>query len=239
MEYKGTISTGIFKERPNRFIAYVWLEDQLVTAHVKNTGRCKELLLEGARVLLEYAPHKKRKTAYSLIGVYKEERLINIDSQAPNRVVKEALEAGKIPEIGPCNTVKSEFVHGHSRFDFYAETNQGNWLIEVKGVTLEESRVLRFPDAPTERGRRHIVGLTEALKEGLRTMVIFVIQMDHAEAFEPNYTTDPQFAMALEEAHRRGVVILAYTCRVTKTGLELSEPIPVGLKGEQGQGVSV
>lgn len=229
MVYSGTVVEGVFKERPNRFIATVWIENQLVTAHVRNTGRCKELLVEGVTVLLEHAPSASRKTAYSLTGVFKGDLLFNIDSQAPNAVVKEALLVGSIPEIGSCLTVKSEFTHGHSRFDFLAVNENAKWLIEVKGVTLEEKGIMRFPDAPTERGRKHINGLVDAVKNGFQSMVIFVIQMECAYAFEPNRATDPQFAKVLEEAHQQGVLILAYNCKVSNNGLTLNKRVPVYL----------
>ncbi len=227
MKYKHIVQ-GEFLERPNRFIAYVNIDGKKETVHVKNTGRCKELLIPGAEVYLEKSDNLERKTRYDLIGVKKGEMLVNMDSQAPNKVVEEWLKAGGLfPDVV---TVRPETVYGNSRFDFYIETSSERIFMEVKGVTLEENGVVRFPDAPSERAVKHVEELIKAKEDGYQVYVLFVIQMEKAEYFTPNEDTHPEFAVALEEAAAQGVQVLAYNCLVTPDSLTLHRPVPVHLK---------
>ncbi len=227
MKYKHIVQ-GEFLERPNRFIAYVNIDGKKETVHVKNTGRCKELLIPGAEVYLEKSDNPDRKTRYDLIGVKKGEMLVNMDSQAPNKVVEEWLKAGGLfPDVV---TVRPETVYGNSRFDFYIETSSERIFMEVKGVTLEEKGVVRFPDAPSERAVKHVEELVKAREDGYQVYVLFVIQMEEAEYFTPNEDTHPEFAAALCEAAVKGVQVLAYNCLVTPDSLALNRPVPVHLK---------
>ncbi len=226
MEYHN-IRTGIFRQRPNRFIALVELDGAVQRCHVKNTGRCRELLVPGARVLLEHCPGAGRKTDYDLVAVWKGARLINMDAQAPNRVAEEALQAGL---LGTIEQLRREQRHGDSRFDF-AFSRQGKpCFLEVKGVTLEENGVVRFPDAPTLRGTKHLRHLTQLAQAGCGAFLLLVVQMAEADYFTPNDATDPAFGRALRQAAQAGVHILAYTCRVTETSLQLDKAIPVRLE---------
>ena len=225
MQYKQVVK-GRFHSRPNRFIANIYIEDKLETVHVKNTGRCRELLLPGADVILEVSDNPNRKTAYDLIAVYKDSvGLVNMDSQAPNKVVAEWL-AGQ-----GFDYVKPEYTYGKSRVDFYMEKGDEKFLMEVKGCTLEIDGMGYFPDAPTERGVRHLRELMGAKAAGFGAHVVFVVQMERAEYFTPNTKTHPAFAQALQEAAAAGVGVYAYTCRVTPDGMELAAPIPVVLEG--------
>lgn len=233
MKYQ-TICKGKFIERPNRFVAIVEIQGQKQQVHVKNTGRCKELLLPGAEVYLEDFRSRmgKRKMQYSLIGVKKGDLLINMDSQAPNQVVKEALLQGnlQLPGMESLQLVKGEQRFGESRLDFYVEDQKGQQgFIEVKGVTLEENGIAKFPDAPTQRGVRHIQELIRAQKEGLFTFILFVVQMKGICLFRPNDATHPQFGDALREAEKHHVCILARDCCVTEDSLRLDAPVPVDL----------
>lgn len=196
------------------------------TVHVKNTGRCKELLVPHARVILEKAPvGSSRKTAYDLIAVYKNGMLINMDSQSPNKAVFEF-----IPKLFENVTlIRPEKVFGSSRFDFYIEAGARKIFMEVKGCTLEENGICRFPDAPTERGVKHINELVRAVSEGYEAYIFFVIQMESAEYFTPNRETHPEFAEALKRASEKGVNILAYTCAVTNDSMEIDKPCRVVL----------
>ena len=221
----------MFLARPNRFIAQVELDGRRETVHVKNTGRCRELLLPGAPVTLAASANPARKTKYDLIAVEKETPagplLINMDSQAPNRVAAELL-----PRLLPDGTLlRPETVFGASRFDFYAETAAGSrWFVEVKGVTLEEAGVARFPDAPTQRGAKHLRELALAHAQGYETAVLFLIQMTGPTLFTPNDATDPAFATALREASAAGVHVWAWDCRVTPSTLLPGKPLPVRLE---------
>jgi len=239
MRYNRVIE-AVFLERPNRFVAIVMIDGEPVRVHVKNTGRCRELLQKGAKVFLECREDGRtaRKTDYSLVTVEKKEdtagfgsRLVNIDSQAPNKVVGEALSAGRIalPGIGsPLFRIRPEMTFGTSRFDFFVEDETGGKaFIEVKGVTLEDGGIVRFPDAPTERGVKHIRELCLALERGFAAYIIFVIQMERVLRFEPNDETHAAFGAALREAQKRGVAILAYDCIVEKDGMTLGKPVPV------------
>ncbi len=226
------IKQGVFLERPNRFIANVLVDGVIETVHVKNTGRCRELLIHGVPVILEQAvslPNSGRKTKYSLVAVYKEDRLINIDSQAPNLVIYEALHRGKLWEFGTPTRIAREFRFGSSRFDIYYESGMVKGFIEVKGVTLERDGVLFFPDAPTERGSKHVRELVEAVKSGYEACIFFLIQMEGAAWFEPNGATDPQFAEALRSASTQGVKVLAYDSRVTEDEIGIGSPVAVKL----------
>ncbi|MDD2971841.1 MAG: DNA/RNA nuclease SfsA [Lachnospiraceae bacterium] len=208
MKYHHTV-IGIFRERPNRFIAHVYVADVLETVHVKNTGRCRELLLPGAKVVLEISDNPNRKTKYDLIGVWKDGiGLINMDSQAPNKVVGEWLA-----EQG-CSYIKPEYKYGDSRLDFYFEKDGRRALMEVKGVTLERDGICYFPDAPTLRGVKHIHELTKALEKGYDCYIAFVIQMAGVDQVYPNRETHPEFGQALDEAEAAGVKALCLGCQV-------------------------
>lgn len=227
MKYEKIVS-GIFVERPNRFIAMVEIAGKIEKCHVKNTGRCRELLVPGAEVYLEKSGNPDRKTAYDLIGVKKGHRLINMDSQAPNKAVKEWLEAEKY--FKQISYLKPEYKYGDSRIDFYLETEDGRKIfIEVKGVTLEENGIARFPDAPTERGIKHIKELQKAVGKGYEAYILFVIQMQEILHFEPNDKTHKAFGDALRQAAAHGVGILAYDCAVAEDTMTLHEAVPVEL----------
>lgn len=215
-----------FLARPNRFIAQVELAGRVETVHVKNTGRCKELLVPGATVYLERAQNPARKTPYDLIAVQKGERLINMDSQAPNKVFGEWARAGGLPGA---TLLRPETVWGSSRFDFYWESAQERGFVEVKGVTLEVNGGAFFPDAPTERGVKHLHELMAAHRQGYRSAVCFVIQMKPIDFLSPNDQTHPEFGQALREAAAAGVEVWAYDCAVTPDSLRLDNPVPVRL----------
>ena len=226
MEYKNTVS-GIFISRPNRFIAEVQVGDEIKICHVKNTGRCRELLLPGARVILEHSVAENRKTEYDLVAVYKADILINIDSQAPNKVFGEWLSAGGF--IPDADLIKPECRYGDSRFDFYIEAAGRRAFAEIKGVTLERDGIVMFPDAPTERGVKHIRELMAAVREGYEASVVFVVQMENCSYFTPNRETHPDFADALIEARAAGVGVFAFSCHVTESSLWIAEPVEVRL----------
>ena len=228
MEYKNTVK-GIFKNRPNRFIANVIINGKEETVHVKNTGRCKELLIDGVTVILEESDNTNRKTKYSLISVYKGEKLINMDSQSPNSVFTEALIDGKIEQIGSVDFLKREVKYNNSRFDIYYEKNNKKGFIEVKGVTLEENGVVMFPDAPTERGTKHILELIEAKKEGYDVGIAFVVQMKDVKYFTPNKERDKKFYDALYKAYKEGVNIYVYDCIVTENSITLDKKVMGGV----------
>lgn len=226
MRYQEVIP-GRFLERPNRFIAYVETAAGVQTVHVKNTGRCRELLVPGATVYLEKSANPNRKTAYDLIAVDKGGLLINMDAQAPNRVFAEWVEGGGfLPNLV---SLHREYVFGASRLDFCLETEKGLHLVEVKGVTLELGGEARFPDAPTERGVRHIRELQQARAMGLEATLFFVIQMEGMHRMCPNDETHPAFGAALREAAADGVRICAFDCAVTPDTLTIRAPVPVAL----------
>lgn len=222
MEYENIIE-GRFVKRINRFIAKVLINGEETLVHVKNTGRCKELFIEGAKIYLEKSTNPNRKTAYSLISIYKADSLINIDSQVPNTVVYEGLLAGKVLELADIITLKREVTYGNSRFDLYYETPTQKGFIEVKGVTLECSGISRFPDAPTDRGRKHIYELIEGTKDGYTNYIFFLIQMNLIKSFEPNWETDPKFSEALKIAQESGVKLLIFNSIVDKTSINMNE----------------
>ena len=217
------VKEGIFLERPNRFIAHVEIEGKLEVCHVKNTGRCKELLIPGVTVYVEEAANPNRKTKYDLIGVVKKELLINIDSQAPNQVVKEWLLAGGLypnPTL-----IQPERKFKNARLDFYVEDATKKAFIEVKGVTLIENGVAMFPDAPTVRGVKHIHHLIELKEQGYEVYILFLIQLSPVLRFQPNDETHKEFGDALRFAQKRGVNILAYDCAVTKDSISIKDRI--------------
>ena len=217
---------GIFHARPNRFIAHIEIDGQMQICHVKNTGRCRELLPPGAKVWCQESTNPNRKTKYDLIAVQKGDRLINMDSQAPNIAAGEWLRSGG---LGSIEQVKAETVHGDSRFDFSFVKDGTLCFLEVKGVTLETDGVCAFPDAPTERGAKHLRGLIQAAREGYGAYVLFVIQMSDVKYLHPNDITDPVFAAALREAAENGVTILAMDCGVTPDTMNLRLPVLVKL----------
>lgn len=226
MKYSKIVE-GKFLKRINRFVAHVEIDGEFHVVHVKNTGRCKELLIDHATVYLEESPNPNRKTKFDLVAVKKGKRLINMDSQAPNKVVGEWL-ADNCP-WGKPTLIKPECTHGDSRFDFYIETKNAKVFVEVKGVTLEKGGVVLFPDAPTERGIKHLNGLANLAKEGYKTAVFFVIQMEGVKYFTPNRETHPAFANALVKAANVGVEILAYDCKVFEDGFVIKDKIEVKL----------
>jgi len=225
MKYRKMVK-GTFLARPNRFIAQVEIDGKEETVHVKNTGRCRELLSTGAAVWCEISENPKRKTKYDLITVRKGDRLINMDSQAPNTAAKEWLLHGG---LGPIENLKAESFHGDSRFDFSFTMDGKPCLMEVKGVTLEDDGVCAFPDAPTERGTKHLRGLIQAVKDGYTAFVLFVIQMPDVKYLHPNDKTDPAFGAALREAAENGVTVLAMDCAVTEDEMHIRLPVLVRL----------
>ena len=225
MEY-AAVTPGRFLERPNRFGARVEVNGRVETVHVKNTGRCRELLVPGAAVYLAESQNPRRKTRFDLIAVEKGGLLINMDSQAPNQVAEEALPA-LFPGLA---SFRREVAWGASRFDFALEAAGQRWFLEVKGVTLEEGGAALFPDAPTQRGQKHLRELCRCQEEGYRACVLFVVQMETARYFTPNRATDPAFAAALEEAAAQGVRLLAISCRVTPRSLSPGAPVEIRLR---------
>ena len=219
------IVEGRFIQRPNRFIAHVELNGERVVCHVKNTGRCRELLIPGVTVYLERGTSPNRKTPYDLIAVEKGSRLINMDSQAPNKVFGEwAAAGGFLPGV---TAIRSEYVCGDSRLDFCIETERGPHLVEVKGVTLEENGHARFPDAPTERGIKQIRELQKAVEKGLDATLFFVVQIENIDCVSPNDDTHPAFGAVLREAASHGVNVCAYDCAVTPDSLTIRRPVSV------------
>ena len=225
MKYENMVS-GRFLARPNRFIAHVEIGGNKEIVHVKNTGRCRELLTVGAEVWCRFDPNPARKTHYDLITVRKSDRLINMDSQAPNAAAKEWLRSGGLGDI---QNLKSESFHGDSRFDFSFTKDGKTCYLEVKGVTLENDGVCAFPDAPTERGVKHLRGLAALAQQGYGAYVLFVIQMPDVKYLHPNDATDPAFGAALRDAAAAGVQILAMDCAVTENTMDIRLPVLVKL----------
>lgn len=223
MQYENMVP-GVFLSRPNRFIAHVQIDGQEQVVHVKNTGRCRELLPMGAKVWCSRSSNPSRKTKYDLIAVQKGHRLINMDSQAPNAAAGQWLRAGGLGQI---TGLRAETVHGDSRFDFSFVKDGKQCFLEVKGVTLEEDGICAFPDAPTDRGAKHLKGLTQAVKDGFGAYILFVIQMEDVTYLHPNDATDPAFGAALREAAAAGVEILAMDCHVTRDSMVIHNPVPV------------
>ncbi len=227
MKYEN-IKEGVFLERVNRFVARVTVDGEEAWCHVKNTGRCRELLLPGTKAIVSENSNPGRKTRYDLISVYKGDRLVNIDSQAPNQAAAEWLKAGGLcPGI---TKIIREKTWGDSRLDLYAEAGERRIFLEVKGVTLEEDGVVRFPDAPTQRGIKHLKELESCLRAGCEAYILFVIQMEGVRYFEPNRAAHPAFADALVSACQAGVRILAYDCLVCPDSMEIHSPVPVLLR---------
>ena len=230
MKYSNMI-TGRFLNRPNRFIAQVEINGIEETVHVKNTGRCRELLVPDVEVYLQESHEPKRKTKWDLIAVKKGDRIINMDSQIPNRAVEEWLRNGNF--FADMHLLKPEKTYKKSRFDFYAEYKDKKAFIEVKGVTLEMGGVVRFPDAPSERAVKHVEELIEAVNEGYEAYLFFVVQMEKVKYFTPNRDAQPEFAEVLLQAERAGVHIRAFDCRVTSESIQINEPVPVILENEE------
>lgn len=224
MRYEKVIP-GVFRKRPNRFIAHVETAGGLEVCHVKNTGRCKELLTDGARVYLSESSNPARKTRYDLVAVEKGELLINMDSQAPNKAAAEYMET-LLPGL---TLLRPETPFGSSRFDFYAEAAGERWFVEVKGVTLEQEGLCLFPDAPTERGAKHLRELCACMEQGFRACILFVVQMAGVRAFSPNTKTDPAFSAALCTAAQKGVRLEAVDCLVTPDSLTVRQKLPICL----------
>ena len=225
MHYSNMVP-GVFLRRPNRFIAHITIDGTEQICHVKNTGRCKELLPEGAKVWCQQFDDPKRKTKFDLITVQKGHRLINMDSQAPNKAAGEWLARGG---LGQLEKLRPEVKCGESRFDFYFEKEGKPCYLEVKGVTLENDGVCAFPDAPTERGAKHLKELSTLALQGFGAYVLFVIQMRDVKYLHPNDATDPQFGQALRAAHAAGVQILAMCCEVTEDSMTITHPVEVRL----------
>ena len=221
------VSRGLFIRRPNRFVAEVAMNGRTERVHVKNTGRCKELLLPGATVHLNEAANPKRATRYDVVAVEKGDRLINMDSVAPNIVFREFLQSGKY--LGDVTAIRAETTYGTSRFDFYVEAGNRRIFIEVKGVTLEENGVALFPDAPTQRGVKHVDELARSISDGYEARVVFVVQMRDVLYFAPHRRMHPAFGNALVRAKNAGVVIEAYACNVAPDSLTIEKPVEVRL----------
>lgn len=219
------IKKARFINRPNRFIANIEVDGQREVCHVKNTGRCKELLVEGAEIYVQEFNNTNRKTKYDLVSVYKGDRLVNIDSQAPNKVFHEFLLKGQL--FKDIKFIKPEYKYKSSRFDFYLEAGDKKILVEVKGVTLEEEGVVMFPDAPTERGLKHLNELGESLDEGYEAYVCFIIQMKDVLYFTPNYKTHKVFGDTLKDVVKKGVKAMAIDCLVTSEGLHANQMVGV------------
>ena len=222
MKYDRVIQ-GTFIDRPNRFIANVRIKgegdvsDPVVRCHVKNTGRCGEILIPGARVILSESDNPDRATRFDLVAAYKGDLLINIDSQAPNKAFREFLLGSDLLPEG--SIIRPEYTHGDSRFDFHADTPDGEVFIEVKGVTLEHEGLCSFPDAPTERGVKHLRGLMRCIEEGHSAWAVFIVQMRGMGSFTPNYATHEEFGRVLEEAEGKGVRVLVLQCDVTEDSM--------------------
>ena len=229
MNYNKIVSAK-FIERPNRFIAYCEIDGNIEKVHVKNTGRCRELLIPECEVYLEESDNQNRKTKYSLIAVRKGDRLINMDSQVPNKVVYEALINKTIilPGLnGEIKLIKPEKTYGSSRFDIYLETENKKAFIEIKGATLEEHDIVMFPDAKTERGLKHVNELIQAQKQGYNAYVIFVVQMNNILYFTPNKKMHIELADALKKAQENGVEVLAYDCDITPESINIKDKVKV------------
>lgn len=223
MRYGKTVR-GTFVSRPNRFIAKVLVEGKEETVHVKNTGRCREILVPGTQVVLEDSCNPSRKTRYDLIAAYKGGNLINIDSQSPNKAFGEFITESGI--FGGTPAVHPEYSHGDSRFDFYIESEGRRIFVEVKGVTREFDGVCMFPDAPTERGLKHLRGLERCVEEGYEAYLALVVQMKGMHVFVPDYETHPEFGREMERAEEMGVGILVYDCVVTEDSMYVDSPVP-------------
>lgn len=227
MDYQNIVK-GTFIERINRFIAEVKIDGVIEKVHVKNTGRCKELFIEGQAVFLEKSNNPNRKTGYSLISIYKGNMLINIDSQVPNKVIYDAVMNNEIEGLENLDILKREYTYGNSRFDLYFKRKNGSeGFIEVKGCTLERDGYATFPDAPTIRGTKHVRELTQALHKGYESYIVFLIQLKPVSYFTPNHVMDPDFSDSLKIAYESGVNVLAFDAKITDTSITLGSPCPV------------
>lgn len=228
MRYR-SVKKAKFIKRPNRFLAHVYIDGTEEVVHVKNTGRCKEILQEGITVILEESQNTERKTRFSLVAGYKDDILINIDSQVPNTVVYEAIKGGRLKEFPAVTRLDREKTYGKSRFDLYFESTGKKGFIEVKGVTLEREGAALFPDAPTERGSKHVYEMIKAVEEGYEGYIFFLIQMKGVKLFKPNELMDPEFAQALRQAANKGVKVIAYDSQVQEDGITIGEEVQVFL----------
>lgn len=227
MKYKKVVK-GIFLKRPNRFIAQVLIDGKEETVHVKNTGRCKELLVLGANIILEDCSHNKnRKTKYSLIAVWKNDILVNMDSQVPNKVVYDAITQNKIKELLNLDLVKREVTYGNSRYDIYFENENKKGFMEIKGVTLENNHIAMFPDAPTSRGTKHVLEMIEAVKNEYRGIIFFLIQMKGPKVFRLNKEMDKKFSDAVKLAKEKGVEVLVYDSIVNENSISIGSQIKI------------
>lgn len=227
MVYENIVQ-GIFVKRPNRFIAHVLIDGKEEIAHVKNTGRCKELLVPGAKVILEDCSHNpNRKTKYSLISVWKGDMLVNMDSQVPNAVVYDALKTNKIKGFEEITSIKREISFENSRFDIYFESGNEKGFVEVKGVTLEDNGIAMFPDAPTKRGKKHVLEMVDAVKKGYGGVIFFLIQMKGPKKFRPNWEMDKDFSDSVKFAQENGVEIMAYDSIVTENSIVLDSTVEI------------
>ncbi|NLC03414.1 MAG: DNA/RNA nuclease SfsA [Tissierellia bacterium] len=225
MKY-GKVIEAIFLKRPNRFIAHVLIHGEEEIVHVRNTGRCKELLIPGAKVVLEDCSHNlNRKTKYSLIAVWKDEMLVNMDSQIPNAAVFNAINENRILGLQNLSHLKREVTFGNSRFDIYFESNKDKGFVEIKGVTLEQDSIAMFPDAPTDRGAKHVLEMIEAVKQGYRGIIFFLLQMKGPKSFMPNYNMDKVFSNTLKLASENGVEILVYDSIISNNCIIVDKPV--------------
>ncbi|CUH93800.1 DNA/RNA nuclease SfsA [Herbinix luporum] len=227
MIFNYDIRFGSFIKRPNRFIAHIDLDGQEIISHVPNTGRMHELLIPGTCVLLSYHPSEKRKTKYELRMVKKNDKWFSIDSQLPNALAYEAISKGVIEELKGYTEIKREVKYQNSRFDLQLSGDNQLCFVEVKGVTLEKEGWSYFPDAPTERGRKHIDELIHAVRSGYRAVLLFIVQFEQAKGFSPNKVTDPAFAAKLKEAIEAGVEVLSYGCMITPEEIKVVDKIPI------------
>lgn len=228
VEIKGALIEGVFVERINRFIAHILIDDEIQVAHVANTGRMKELLIKGARVIVRKVDNPNRKTNYDLVMVYKNDILVLIDSKMPNILIEKAFREGGLEDFGDYDYVKREVSFGNSRLDIGLSNSHENILVECKCATLvKENNIATFPDAPTERGRRHILELIKAKSQGYRAAVFFVIQREDAVEFTPNRDMDEDFAEAVKKAYEQGVEFYAYICSVSLNDIRIKKKIPV------------
>lgn len=223
MRYEN-VTSGIFLERPNRFIAKVEIDGKIEICHVKNTGRCKEILVKGCRVILSISDNPERKTKYDVIAAYKGERLINIDSQVPNAVAEECIPS--LNMIKGLRSIKREVTYGNSRFDLFCEAERPTF-VEVKGVTLEKDGIVMFPDAPTERGVKHLKELMDCVNNGYDAYLFLLIQMSDVRYFTPNYDTHEEFGIVLKEASENGVQIVAYDSAVEEDSITVKDPVEI------------
>lgn len=226
MLYDNFVVRAKFIKRPNRFIAHVKLNNEEVIVHVPNTGRCKEILITGSTVILKKSDKKNRKTEYDLIAAYKDDKLINIDSQVPNHVVEEALKSTAIHELKRYSKIEREKKYGNSRLDFKLSDECGKeYYLEVKGVTFENKGICMFPDAPTTRGKKHILELISAKEQGKGAGILFLIQLEDVKYFSPFYERDQEFSNTLLMAKKKGVDILVYNCKVGENYIKLDKSI--------------